>query len=38
MGQVDAMLDFCSSLVSGQDVPLASLEMVEITQNPALPG
>lgn len=38
MGQVDTMLVFCSSMVSGQDMPLVSLEVMEITQNPALPG
>lgn len=38
MGQVNAMLVFCPSMVSGQDMPLVSLEVVEITRNPALPG
>lgn len=38
MGQVDAMLVFCSSMVSGQDMSLDSIEVVGITRNPALPG
>lgn len=38
MGQFDATVVLCSSVVSGQDMPLASLQIVEMIQNLALPG
>lgn len=38
MAQVDATVVLCSSVVSGQDMPLASLQIVEIIQNLTLPG